>query len=183
MRCEYCERVSCVRDAHAPLARVSSARFRDKTRRDTFAIFASHSYFSQQTTPAIRFKRGGTGQRVGYTRTGPRASPNRITQNQYQIRIRTHVKWCNKTLFGENHRHVIHVLSSAHKAVKCATYLHGRKKKVWLHSETSLFFVCFLSARSTSFTFAARRKPPPTRCEGRNKAPPPAATAAIPPGQ
>ena len=25
--------------------------------------------------------RGGAGQRVGYTKTGPRASPNRITQN------------------------------------------------------------------------------------------------------
>ena len=26
-------------------------------------------------------ERGGAGQRVGYTKTGPRASPNRITQN------------------------------------------------------------------------------------------------------
>ena len=29
-------------------------------------------------------ERGGAGQRVGYTKIGPRASPNRITQNHIQ---------------------------------------------------------------------------------------------------
>jgi len=30
-------------------------------------------------------ERGGAGQRVGYTKTSPRASPNRITQNHKRV--------------------------------------------------------------------------------------------------
>ena len=37
-------------------------------------------------------ERGGAGQRVGYTKTGPRASPNRITQNHNQPQIRTEIE-------------------------------------------------------------------------------------------
>ena len=39
-------------------------------------LFTADDYNSK-----VLSERGGAGQRVGYTKTGPRASPNRITQN------------------------------------------------------------------------------------------------------
>ena len=39
-------------------------------------LFTADDYNSK-----VLSERGGAGQRVGYTKTGPRASPNRIIQN------------------------------------------------------------------------------------------------------
>ena len=45
--------------------------------RNGLTLFTADDYNSKDG----HSERGGAGQRVGYTKTGPRASPNRITQN------------------------------------------------------------------------------------------------------
>ena len=47
--------------------------------RNGLALTTADDYNSK-----VLSERGGAGQRVGYTKTGPRASPNRITQNHTQ---------------------------------------------------------------------------------------------------
>ena len=39
------------------------------------------TYTADDYNSKVLSERGGAGQRVGYTKIGPRASPNRITQN------------------------------------------------------------------------------------------------------
>ena len=46
--------------------------------RNGLTLFTADDYNSK-----VLSERGGAGQRVGYTKTGLRASPNRITQNHY----------------------------------------------------------------------------------------------------
>ena len=56
--------------------------------RNGLTLFTADDYNSK-----VLSERGGAGQRVGYTKTGPRASPNRITQNHILPKItRTHTK-------------------------------------------------------------------------------------------
>ena len=50
-------------------------------------LFTADDYNSK-----VLSERGGAGQRVGYTKTGPRASPNRITQNHDLQRRGDHTK-------------------------------------------------------------------------------------------
>ena len=46
----------------------------------------SHYYVTADDyNSKVLSERGGAGQRVGYTKTGPRASPNRITQNHVTV--------------------------------------------------------------------------------------------------
>ena len=41
----------------------------------------AHNITADDYNSKVLSERGGAGQRVGYTKIGPRASPNRITQN------------------------------------------------------------------------------------------------------
>ena len=59
---------------HTPI--ITDAPDRLQWVRNGLTLFTADDYNSK-----VLSERGGAGQRVGYTKTGPRASPNRITQN------------------------------------------------------------------------------------------------------